>query len=486
MWHWVQVAQQAAWRQALRAAMQADFEEAWQPYEPYDYTDYTDYTEQDGPQFEDEEDDDVTGHDGSQDIDIAAVLLCTADEGLSAVANAIRLAECLQVPLADISDTFTDIKNTPADHHQHSRGDDLELRAANALKQVDELLILRQQTGLEAPPLPLGPLGALAELKAVQRHAQDVAVLLCSRFIDQRTLHTRHIPPELLRRLNTSFTATSLTDPSLRSRLGNSKTKMFQPGVSYKRTPGERRKAKRENQRNRVEAAYLDYLDLDLDDHASPTEAWNPAASSSAPSSSAASPDFAAGGPTAAASSWEIPSTMAPPQAAKIDIALELVYYDSKGLALIEEINHDDSFWADLAFVKETFLVLRTTPAYCHSVPRGDDLEKRAAMALLHVNELLQRPGRGPSLPESPVQKQLRMLQRFAHDLVVLACCRFFPQTILQNKGIPSALRERLRSAFGSIPSDLRARWKGALEMEEGRPLFSSLTRSKNHLWNLA
>ena len=84
------------------------------------------------------------------------------------------------------------------------------------------------------------------------------------------------------------------------------------------------------------------------------------------------------------------------------------------------------------------------------------------------------------------MQKQLRLLQRFAHDLVVLACCRFFPQTILQNKGIPSALRERLRSAFGSIPSDLRARWKGALEMEEGRPLFSSLTRSKNHLWNLA
>ena len=241
MWHWVQVAQQAAWMQALRAAMQADFEEAWQPYEPYDYTDYT---EQDGPQFEDEEDDDVTGHDGSQDIDIAAVLLCTADEGLSVVANTIRLAECLQVPLADISDTFTDIKNTPADHHQHSRGDDLELRAANALKQVDELLILRQQTGLEAPPLPLGPLGALAELKAVQRHAQDVAVLLCSRFLDQKILRTRHITPMLLHRLNTAFTATSLTDYSLRSRLGNSKTKMFQPGVSYKRTPGERRKAR--------------------------------------------------------------------------------------------------------------------------------------------------------------------------------------------------------------------------------------------------
>ena len=474
MWPW-HVAMQVSW---MQAAMQADFEMAWQ---------YYDQTEHDGPQFEEEENDYYTGHDGFQDIDIAADLLLKADEGLSVVANAIRLAECLQVPLADISDTFTDIKNTPADYHQHYQGDDLELRAANALKQVDELL--RQQTGLEAPPLPLG---ALAELKALQRHAQDVAVLLCSRFIDQSTLHTRHIPPELLSRLNTSFSATSLTDHTLRSRLGNSKTKMFQPGVSYKRTPGERRKAKRDNQRNRAEAA-------DLDDHASPTEARNPAASSSAASSSAASPDFAAGGPTAAASSgdsWEIPSTrlLAPPglvlpsapQAAQIDIALELVHYANKGLALIGEINHDDSFCADLAFVKETFTVLRTTPAYCHSVPRGDDLENRTAIALLHINEVLQRRGRGPSLPESPLQKQLRLLQRYAHDLVVLACCRFIPQTILQNKGIPSDLRERLRIAFGSIPSDLRARWKGALEMQEGSSLFSRLTQSKNHVLNLA
>ena len=436
---------------------------------------------------------DYTGHEALQaytgqeiDIDIAAELLHIADEGLAVVANAVHLADCLllRVQLGGISDTFADIKTTPADYHQHYRGDYLELRAANALKQVDELL--RQQTALEAPPLPPA---AIAELKVLQRHAQDVAVLLCGRFIDQRILRTRHIPAVLLHRLNTSFTATSLADMSLWSRLGNSKTKVFRP---RERTRGERRKAKRDNQRNRAEAA-------DLDDHASPTEARNPAASSSAASSSAASPDFAAGGPTAAASSWdswEIPSTriLAPPglvlpsapEAAQIDIALELVHYANKGLALIGEINHDDSFWADLAFVKETFMVLRTTPAYCHSVPRGDDLENRAAIALLHINEVLQRRGRGPSLPESPLQKQLRLLQRFAHDLVVLACCRFIPQTILQNKGIPSDLRERLMIAFGSIPSDLRARWKGALELQEGSSLFSRLTQSKNHVLNLA
>ena len=441
---------------------------------------------------------DYTGHEALQaytgqeiDIDIAAELLHIADEGLAVVANAVHLADCLllRVQLGGISDTFADIKTTPADYHQHYRGDYLELRAANALKQVDELL--RQQTALEAPPLPPA---AIAELKVLQRHAQDVAVLLCGRFIDQRILRTRRIPAEMLHRLNTSFTATSLADVTLWSRLGNSKTKVFQPGVSYgpgKRTRGDRRTAKKHNQRNRAEAA-------DLDDHASPTEARNPAASSSA-----ASPSAAAMVLVAAAASSSSTRLSAPPGPAmilvaprfvvptqeelhEIDIAAEIVRVASEGLAVIDVILQDESSWADLAFVKETFMVLRTTPAYCHLVPRGDDLENRTAIALLHINEVLQRRGRGPSLPESPLQKQLRLLQRYAHDLVVLACCRFIPQTILQNKGIPSDLRERLRIAFGSIPSDLRARWKGALEMQEGSSLFSRLTQSKNHVLNLA
>jgi hypothetical protein len=376
----------------------------------------------------------------------------------------------LRVQLAGISNTFANIKTTPADYHQHPRGDDLEPRAANALKEVDELL--RQQTALEAPPLPPA---AIAELKLLQRHVQDVAVLLCGRFIDQRILHTRHIPPELLRRLNTSFTATSLTDPSLRSRLGNSKTEMFQPGVSHKRTPGERRKAKRDNQRIRAEAA-------DLDDHASPTEARNPAASSSAASPSAAAMVLVA----AAASSLEIPSSTrlsAPPGPAmilvahrfvvpmqeelhEIDIAAQIVRVASAGLAVIDVIREarcqSNSFSADeadLTSVKETFLVLRCTPAYCHShsvPPRCDDLERRVAAALLQVEELLRR--HAPDLGgvrhcrSSAKTKQhvhnLRLLQTHVHDLAVLACCRFMPQIILQTKGIPSDLRTRLDTAF--------------------------------------
>ena len=420
---------------------------------------------------------DYTGHEALQaytgqeiDIDIAAELLHIADEGLAVVANAVHLADCLllRVQLGDISDTFADIKTTPADYHQHYRGDYLELRAANALKQVDELL--RQQTALEAPPLPPA---AIAELKVLQRHAQDVAVLLCGRFIDQRILRTRHIPAEMLHRLNTSFTATSLADVTLRSRLGNSKTKVFQPGVSYgpgKRNRGDRRTAKKHNQRNRAEAA-------DLDDHASPTEARNPAASSSA-----ASPSAAAMVLVAAAASSSSTRLSAPPGPAmilvaprfvaptqeelhEIDIAAEIVRVASEGLAVIDVLRQarrqSNSFSsadaADLASVKETFLVLRCTPAYCHShsvPPRCDDLERRVAAALLQVEELLRRhaPVQKKQLRLGLLQQQhvhdLRLLQTHVHDLAVLACCRFMPQTILQTKGIASDLRTRLDTAF--------------------------------------
>ena len=456
---------QLAWMTWMQAAMQADYtgHEALQAY-----------TGHDSPQEFEFEDDEYAHEDedyGFQeiDIDIAAELLHIADEGLAVVANAVHLADCLllRVQLGDISDTFADIKTTPADYHQHYRGDYLELRAANALKQVDELL--RQQTALEAPPLPPA---AIAELKVLQRHAQDVAVLLCGRFIDQRILRTRRIPAEMLHRLNTSFTATSLADVTLRSRLGNSKTKVFQPGVSYgpgKRTRGDRRTAKKHNQRNRAEAA-------DLDDHASPTEARNPAASSSA-----ASPSAAAMVLVAAAASSSSTRLSAPPGPAmilvaprfvvptqkelhEIDIAAEIVRVASEGLAVIDVLRQarrqSNSFSADaadLASVKETFLVLRCTPAYCHShsvPPRCDDLERRVAAALLQVEELLRRhaPVQKKQLRLGLLQQQhvhdLRLLQTHVHDLAVLACCRFMPQTILQTKGIPSDLRTRLDTAF--------------------------------------
>ena len=92
--------------------------------------------------------------------------------------------------------------------------DDFEVRLAQALFQVDELL--QEQT----PPLPVG---AVRRLHAMQVLTQDLVILACSRHIKQTILRNRSFPPELLTRLQAAFTVTALADESLESRLGNSK-----------------------------------------------------------------------------------------------------------------------------------------------------------------------------------------------------------------------------------------------------------------------
>ena len=168
------------------------------------------------------------GQDGFLDIDIAAELLRLASWGLSSVQKATCLAECLQLQLASVSHTLTYLMNMPAHYHQHPGWDDLELRAARALIEVDTLL--RNQTVRTAPPLPPA---AVDELKLLQRHAQDIAVMACSRFINQATLQSRRIPTELLSRLQAVFTYTEIQNDDLWARLGNSKYHVFTEGSHF-------------------------------------------------------------------------------------------------------------------------------------------------------------------------------------------------------------------------------------------------------------
>ena len=168
------------------------------------------------------------GQDGFLDIDIAAELLRLASWGLSSVQKATCLAECLQWQLASVSHTLTYLMNMPAYYHQHPGWDDLELRAARALIEVDTLL--RNQTVRTAPPLPPA---AVDELKLLQRHAQDIAMMACSRFINQATLQSRRIPTELLSRLQAVFTYTELQNDDLWARLGNSKYHVFTEGSHF-------------------------------------------------------------------------------------------------------------------------------------------------------------------------------------------------------------------------------------------------------------
>jgi hypothetical protein len=125
----------------------------------------------------------------------------------------------------------------------------LELRAARALKEVDELL--RQQTAQEAPALPPA---AVEQLKLLQRHAQDVVVLVHSRYIDQKILQCKGIPTELLLCLEATFGTGFIHDVSLWSRLGNSKYHIFTRGLRF----GDRKHRRRGNGERRAAAAAAD------------------------------------------------------------------------------------------------------------------------------------------------------------------------------------------------------------------------------------
>jgi len=105
--------------------------------------------------------------------------------------------------------------------------DKLERRAALALLEVDELL--RQQAEEEAPPLPTA---AVQDLKQLQQRYQDIAVLACSRGINQSLLQGKGIPDVLLARLEAAF-GQALQDDGLWSRLGNSKYHIFTQGVQF-------------------------------------------------------------------------------------------------------------------------------------------------------------------------------------------------------------------------------------------------------------
>ena len=106
------------------------------------------------------------------EIDIAEELVDTASHGLSLLGNA---TDDLQVRLMHVRETLELVIKSTTDFHRRPGDDDhsLEKRAAASLICMDKLL--KQLTAMEAPPLPPE---ALMELRMLQRHMQDAAVLL--------------------------------------------------------------------------------------------------------------------------------------------------------------------------------------------------------------------------------------------------------------------------------------------------------------------
>ena len=152
------------------------------------------------------------------DEDIAAELLSKATQGLSVVRSTIHTAEWTRDPLVSVIETLSLFTSTSASQHWHW-DDDLELRSANALRHVDQLL-LRQMSVV-----------AQEELKMLQMILQDVALLACSRGVDATILRTKGIKPQLLARLVASFKEG--LDNDMLSRLGNSKYHCFTDGVRF-------------------------------------------------------------------------------------------------------------------------------------------------------------------------------------------------------------------------------------------------------------
>jgi hypothetical protein len=182
------------------------------------------------------------------EIDIFAELVDLASDGLSLLGmqtddlqmRLMHLRECLQLV----------IKSTAAFHHRP--GDDhhsLEKRAAASLLCIDKLL--KQLTATEAPPLLPK---AIMDLRRLQRHMQDAAVLLCSRFIDQRPLQNRGMSHELISRLEAAFTTEGLQDDLLWSRLGDSKSHLFRRGFIGRK---DRRKHRRRGRIHAVRTMYM-------------------------------------------------------------------------------------------------------------------------------------------------------------------------------------------------------------------------------------
>ena len=89
---------------------------------------------------------------------------------------------------------------------------------------MDELL-----PGLQ-PPLPVL---AVRGLHAMQVHAQDLAILACSKLIKQAILWNKGFPSKLLIRLHAAFTVTTLADEFLKSRLGNAKYHVWTVGKHF-------------------------------------------------------------------------------------------------------------------------------------------------------------------------------------------------------------------------------------------------------------
>jgi len=188
------------------------------------------------------------------EIDITGKMESLSSKGLTEVEAATLAAPGLRLQLTNIKHTLDHLiqhcMNVRSGAlREHPGGDDCEWRVAQALLELNNLV---RQVAQQAPPLAEV---AMESLRLVERFVQDVALLACSRFISQRSLQVKGIPPELLKRLEAAFGTAALQDDDLWSRLGNSKYHLFTPEKKFGERPHRHGRGGRKSRRSADEDA---------------------------------------------------------------------------------------------------------------------------------------------------------------------------------------------------------------------------------------
>lgn len=126
--------------------------------------------------------------------------------------------------------------------------DDLERQAAKLVLDIDNLLQLFMINNADG-----NYNGSIVQVRQVRVHAQDMVLLLCSRFIDKiAESHSRRISSDLKQRLDTAFGKDTLSDIDLWARMGHARRKIFMEGIIFGQKKRQRKnRVKKEKQNPR-------------------------------------------------------------------------------------------------------------------------------------------------------------------------------------------------------------------------------------------
>ena len=156
---------------------------------------------------------------------VYAQLVQTGNDGLDACRRAFCMAELCPNELTWISKMFAVFATRASARCNRASVTVLDRHAAALLTHIIDLLHWSSWIEWEAQAWSLP---VLAELNLLQRHAQDVVVLACSRGIDLVILQgSKGVPQELANRLEAAFPPAVFQDIGLWSKLGNAKFQRF-------------------------------------------------------------------------------------------------------------------------------------------------------------------------------------------------------------------------------------------------------------------